>query len=420
MASVVSEPRRTSIGLETPLCLPCGAVLPNRIAKVAMSEQLGTRRGQPTRALVRLYQRWAAGAAGLLITGNVMVDRATVTEPYNVVVDDLVDTHMLSAWAAAGRSRGGEMWLELGHPGRQALRTTTRKSVAPSAIKTQYGMFLAPPRALDHAEIVALIDAFARAAELAEQCGFSGAHVHAAHGYLFNQFLSPLSNVRSDEWGGSPDNRMRFLLETIRAIRSRVSNAFAVGVKLNSADFQQGGFSEDESVAVIAALNDEGVDLIEVTGGTFESPVMQDGVVAKDSTLAREAYFLEYARKMREVALMPLMLSGGIRTPATMRQILAERSVDVVGLARPFAVCPDLPRMLFAGEEPAFSAPRRTLGSRTVDQTMDSRWYGQQIRRLSQNKDPDPRRGLLRTASSDAMTTLRWRLHVRRASGGGS
>jgi len=405
---------RRSIDVGTSLELPCGAVLPNRIAKVAMSEQLATRGGQPTDALVRLYDRWAAGGAGLLVTGNAMVDRRVVTEPYNVVLDDDVDKDALSRWVSAGRSRGAALWIELGHPGRQALRTTTNRSVAPSAVKTRYRMFLAPPRALDASEIVALIGAFGRAGEIAEQCGFTGVHIHSAHGYLFSQFLSPLANVRTDEWGGSPGKRMRFLVETIRAIRSRVSASFALGVKLNSADFQRGGFSEDESAAVIEALNGEGVDLVEITGGTFESPVMQDGKITKDSTLAREAYFLDYARKVRDLATMPLMLSGGIRTAATTRRILEERSVDVVGFARPFAVCPDLPRKLLAGEEPTFPSPRRTLGVRTLDQTMNSRWYGQQIRRLSQGKDADPRRGLLRTAVGDAALTLRWRLGMNR------
>src|SRR5262245_5077744 len=175
-------------GLSSPLTLPCGSVLPNRIAKAAMSEQLARRDGDPGDRLVRLYGRWAAGGAGLLVTGNVMVDRSHPAEPYNVVVDERTDRDALAAWAAAARCGGGRAWLQRNHPGRQVLRAVSRRPVPPSPVQLRVHGLFARPRELTPAEIAGLIRRFATAARIASGAGFDGVEIHAAHGYLVSQF----------------------------------------------------------------------------------------------------------------------------------------------------------------------------------------------------------------------------------------
>jgi 2,4-dienoyl-CoA reductase-like NADH-dependent reductase (Old Yellow Enzyme family) len=261
--------------LNETLALPCGQVLPNRVAKSAMSERLGTATGAPSLGHLRLYQRWAEGGAGLLVTGNVMIDAGALGEQGNVVVQDDSDLAGLARWAAVAHAGGAKIWAQLNHPGRQSPRNLSREPVAPSAVKLE-GMFgaFAPPRALSAAEIEALVRRFAAAARVFADAGFDGVQLHAAHGYLISQFLSPRVNLRDDDWGGDDTRRRRFLLEILRAVRAAVPASFAVGVKLNSADFQRGGFDEAASMAVIDALAGEGVDLVEISGGTYEASVM--------------------------------------------------------------------------------------------------------------------------------------------------
>jgi 2,4-dienoyl-CoA reductase-like NADH-dependent reductase (Old Yellow Enzyme family) len=208
---------------------------------------------------------------------------------------------------------------------------------------------------MTEADIAEVIERFAATAHAAEQAGFTGVQIHAAHGYLLSQFLSPLTNRRDDAWGGSLPNRARLLLDVVRAVRARVAPGFCVGVKLNSADFQRGGFSEDDARQVLALLNAEQVDLVELSGGSYESPAMQ-GRTADGRTLAREAYFLEFARDLAQVAAMPLMTTGGIARRAIAEQVL-HSGIAIVGIATALAAVPDLPREWQAGREPAAAMP---------------------------------------------------------------
>ncbi|MFN3431115.1 MAG: NADH:flavin oxidoreductase, partial [Candidatus Sericytochromatia bacterium] len=345
--------------LARPLTLPCGAVVPNRLAKPALSEQLADAANQPTEALPRLYERWARGGAGLLITGNVMVDARALGEPRDVVVEDDRDLPMLRRWAEAARSRGAQAWVQINHPGRQSMRGLSADPVAPSAVplKTGGGLF-ATPRALTGAEIEDLIGRYARAAAVAKTAGFSGVQLHGAHGYLISQFLSPLANRRDDAWGGDPERRMRFLLAITRATREAVGPDFPIGVKLNSADFQRGGFDEAESMAVVQALDAEGIDMLEVSGGTYEAAAMVGNLhEQRASTRAREAYFLTYAERVRSLVRMPLMLTGGFRTLDGMADALESGAVDVIGLGRPLALEPDLVSILIGANDLVGPAP---------------------------------------------------------------
>jgi 2,4-dienoyl-CoA reductase-like NADH-dependent reductase (Old Yellow Enzyme family) len=393
--------------LADPLDLPCGVRLPNRIAKAALSEALGDRDNSPDERIVTLYRRWAQGGYGMLITGNVMVDRAHLGEPANIVIEDDRAISQLTAWTKAVHDGGAAIFAQLNHPGRQSnLMNIGHTPVAPSAVAlTMPGASV--PRELTAAEIEGFIERFATAAAVCEEAGFDGVQVHAAHGYLVTQFLSPLTNLRQDEWGGDPERRMRFLLEVVRRIRERVSPGFAVSVKLNSADFQRGGFSEDDSRAVVAALAREAVDLIEVSGGNYESPAMSGS--AAHSTRAREAYFLDYARSVRDAAgSVPLAVTGGFRTRSGMQDALTSGDCDVVGIARPTVTTTDAASALLEGRTTTLTTHEIEVGMRgligriadlkTLDGVLNLSWNADQLHRLARGQEPDLDRSALRTA----------------------
>jgi len=357
-----------------------------------MSEVLGDPdTGAPTELLNRLYTRWGNGGSGLLITGHVIVHHGGRGEPGNVVITD--DRHLdaLRRWAQASKAGGAQVWMQLNHVGRQAPRRMTKHPVAPSAVAMRgFAGAFAKPRALDDREIRGLVDSFATAAAVAKTAGFDGVQVHAAHGYLISQFLSPRTNQRDDDWGGDAPRRRRFLLAIVEAIRHAVGPSFPIGVKLNSADFQRGGFTIEESMEVARALEAAGVDLLEISGGNYESPAMAGaGQEQRASSREREAYFLHYAQQIRAVTRMPLMLTGGLRTRATMDAVLAAGAVDVIGLGRPLSYAPELPAQLLAGT--AVAPPAVTVRSkiRMFDDMLQVFWFQEQLHRMARGDDPD-------------------------------
>ncbi|MFU8889495.1 MAG: NADH:flavin oxidoreductase/NADH oxidase family protein [Trueperaceae bacterium] len=408
--------------LAAPLTLPGGAVLPNRIAKAAMTEALGDLHDDATPALERLYRRWSDGGAGLLISGHLMVDRRFLEQAGNVVLDDDTDETKLRAWVAAGTRGGNHFWAQLNHPGRQTTRFHSERPVAPSAVPVPVRGFFARPRALEEAEIGGLIAAFARSATIARRAGFTGVQVHAAHGYLISQFLSPRANRRTDAWGGPLAHRARFLLEVVRAVRAAVGDGYPVAVKLNSSDFQRGGFESGEAVEVARMLAAEGVDLLEISGGTYERVAFaghgrvalarhRRGAAADPraaATRAREAYFLEYAHAIRAAAPgVPLMVSGGFRTPSFMTETLRAGEADVLGIARPFCVEPEFPARLLAGSSEPLPSPEARIrvgrgwagphspsaDLRAYNAQAATAWFYRQIERLGAGVEPERRPG---------------------------
>lgn len=307
-----------TLPLNQPLRLPNGQVLRNRLAKSAMSETLGTYGNHATPKLAALYRRWAASGIGLMFTGNVMIDRRALGEPGNVVIEDESDLPILQQWARAATDQGAALWVQLNHPGKQSPKGLNASNLSPSAIPFREDMaaFFDTPREASADEIRDIIRRFGRSAAICKKAGFSGVQIHGAHGYLVSQFLSPHHNQRTDHWGGSADNRRRFVMAVCAEIRKQVGPDFPVGIKLNSADFQRGGFTEEESIATIQALADAGIDLIEISGGTYEAPAMSGAFQKpqKATTAAREAYFLEFAEKVRSAVRVPLMVTGGFRT----------------------------------------------------------------------------------------------------------
>jgi 2,4-dienoyl-CoA reductase-like NADH-dependent reductase (Old Yellow Enzyme family) len=377
--------------LEKEMILPNGTRLRNRIAKSAMSENLSNKYHEPTPRLIKAYEKWGQSGAGLLITGNIMIDSAAIGEPRNVVVEDRKSFKLLEKWAKTVQNTGTQLWAQINHPGRQAMEQINADLVAPSAVPLTYGgrkkVPKKTPRALNEDEILNLIQAFGNTASILKDAGFTGVQIHGAHGYLVSQFLSPHTNIREDKWGGSLPNRARFVIEVYRAIRERVGNNFSVGIKLNSADFQKGGFSEDESMEVVKLLSAEGIDLIEISGGTYEAPAMMGK--KKKSTRKREAYFIDYIEKARKITNTPLMLTGGFRTVSIMKDALDANQLDIIGIARPFAVFPNLPNEIFSTSRTDVTTSSRKVGVKALDSGLDIIWYEYQIKRLGEGKKPN-------------------------------
>lgn len=423
--------------IASPLALPCGQTLKNRLAKSAMTEGLADHANRATPAIARLYRRFAEGGCGLLITGNIQVDPRHLERPGNVVVDRRMDDQArqaLAAYAAAGSANGALIWAQLSHAGRQTPIMVNKTPQAPSPIALPLpGKQFGDPRAMTEAEIAGLVERFAFAAQACKAAGFHGVQLHAAHGYLLSEFLSPRSNQRTDRWGGSLENRARLLLDVVRSVRAAVGPSFGVGVKLNSADFMKGGFGDDEAVTVAAWLEAEGVDLLEISGGSYERPMMMGNEsMASDqrqtetrraSTVAREAYFLDYAARMRAAVKMPLMVTGGFRTTAGMNAALASGACDVVGLARPLCVDPDAPGRLLAGTQDRLDewesrlrvGPGRFLGPHSPIDMIKilngfgiQSWFCLQLMAIARGEKPDTGLGVLRAF-------IRYQMNERRA-----
>jgi 2,4-dienoyl-CoA reductase-like NADH-dependent reductase (Old Yellow Enzyme family) len=371
--------------LAEPLLLPCGASVPNRLAKAAMSEGLATSHGLPSEAHVTLYERWAGSGAGLLVTGNVVVDGTHPVARGDVSFDE--EAPVFERWARSVTSRGCAFWMQINHPGRQTPRALVAEPVSCSAVRlTRGAVAFATPRALEEPEILGIVSRFAGVAHRAQRAGFTGVQIHAAHGYLISQFLSARTNRRADAWGGSAERRRRFLLEVVRAVRAAVGPRFPVAVKLNSSDLLRGGFDVDESIAVALALEAEGIDLLEISGGTYEV----DAVLGRREG-AREAYFYEYVASLRPRTKLPMMLTGGMRSASLIRSLVGRGSIDVAGLARPMISCPDLPARILGGLDVPTLEGVRPLGIRATDAAMELAWYGTQLRRLARGAEPDTR-----------------------------
>lgn len=376
--------------------LPNGQVIKNRLLKSAMSETLAPPDNRVPDTMATLYGRWAQGGIGLSVTGNVMVDRGALGEPGNVAVEDERDLDALKRWAQAGQKDGSRIYMQVNHPGRQVPKFLNRESVSPSAVPFAPHMrsAFATPRALTEAEIETLVTRYATTASVAAKAGFDGVQIHGAHGYLVSQFLSPHTNRRDDKWGGSRENRRRFALEVYRAMRRETPEGFGVAIKINSADFQKGGISEDESTETIVALAAEGMDFVEISGGTYEAPKMMS---TKRSTQEREAYFLAFAEQLRSKLRTPLVVTGGFRSGGAMAAAIDSGAVDMVGLARPLAVRPDFPNDLLARGDISMETPPRKTGIGAIDRLgmMELAWYERQLHRMGAGKEPKENENVL-------------------------
>ena len=397
----------------------------NRIIKAAMSEALANDAGQPSQSHFNLYEAWAKGGLGCAITGNVMVDFRAKNEPGVVVIESERDLAKLQQWAEIGKQHGMVQLIQLSHPGRQCPKGLNKETVAPSAVPfspvlaTTFGT----PRELREDEILDIIQRFATSAQICEKAGFEGVQLHGAHGYLISQFLSPLTNKRQDQWGGSIENRMRFLLEIYKAVRAATSEQFIISVKLNSADFQRGGITEDEVIAVFKAIDEAGIDLIEISGGTYEAPAMAGAKADKRkvSTIAREAYFLDFAENIRQQVKCHLMVTGGFRTVAGMNAALDSGACEFIGIARPLAVETDLTDRLIAGQDVRYAVDKIKTGIPMVDKMaiMEIIWYAAQFKDIAQGKRPNPKlsplKVFLKYATGNITAIIKGQINSRRS-----
>ncbi|WGP08657.1 NADH:flavin oxidoreductase/NADH oxidase family protein [Streptomyces sp. SH5] len=377
--------------LFSPLPLRSGQVLKNRIAKAAMEENMAGDGQLPDEQLFTLYRQWAAGGTGLLITGNVMVHAEALTGPAGVVLDEHAPLKPFAEWAEAGKSGGGAIWMQINHPGRQVASGMPGVVWGPSDIGVSLGKHssrFGRPTAMTAQQIDETVTRYAVTAHRAEKAGFDGVEIHAAHGYLLSQFLSPLVNQRTDHWGGSLENRARMLLDTVRAVRAAVSPSFAVAVKLNSADFQRGGFDAEDARQVIEMLEPLGVDLVELSGGSYESPAMT-GRSTDTRTQAREAYFLDLARDLVTTSPVPLMLTGGITRRATADRVL-DSGVAVIGMGTALAVTPDLPDRWHGGREADRRLRPVTWSDKALASAASMAQVRHQMRRLARGSSPRP------------------------------
>lgn len=428
--------------LNTTLTLPNGQQIPNRIAKAAMTEGLADLKAYPSPVLNRLYSHWAESGCGVLLTGNVQIDRLHLERPGNVVIDREPDAQMqaaLVAWAKSAKSGGAKVWMQISHAGRQTQTMVNPHPKAPSAIKLGLpGKNFGVPVALTEAEILELVQRFAIAANAAKNAGFDGVQIHAAHGYLLSSFLNPRANSRTDQWGGSLENRARMLLATVDAVREKTGADFTVTVKLNSADFQQGGFSFAECKQVVKWLESHRVDLIEISGGNYEQARMMDvdGMEAPDygdlrpSTIAREAYFADFAAELREVVTVPLMVTGGFRSAAAMQRAITDDGISMIGIGRPLCVDQHCIAELLAGTRPVLGQYEKILNLgpgvfgphsrygvfKMLNAFGATYWFYQQFRRIGAGQPVDMKLGVFSALIKETLAQLAWVREARKAS----
>ncbi len=409
--------------------LPCGQVIKNRFCKAAMTERIAKGNNLAHQGHVNLYDRWAEGNIGILLTGNVQVDRRNLEGPANVVIDknnykEQYDD--LKAWSAAGTKNNTQLWMQISHAGRQTPGEINSSPLAPSNIGLKIpGKNYGTPIPMTEEDILDVIDRYVFTAKIARDTGFTGVQFHSAHGYLLSEFLSPDINNRTDAWGGSLENRARIHIEIINKCRKEVGEDFPISVKLNSADFQKGGFTADESIQVAQMLEDAGVDIIEISGGTYEQPKLigvddltinpKRSEERKESTIAREAYFLEYAQDIRKAVSLPLMVTGGFRTREGIEDALQSNVCQIVGIGRPLCADPYCIKKMIAGEIETLPSFEKTLSLgpsilspsspftiiKVINAFGAMAWFYQQIKNMAKGLLPNHEQKLLNAFRAD-------------------
>ena len=403
--------------VNTSFTLPSGLTLKNRIIKSALTEGIADANNFANQRHINLYSKWSAGEMGALLTGNVQVDKRFLEGPGNVAIEKgTVDKQFdyLKRWAEAASKNNTQAWMQISHAGRQTPGDLNMNPVAPSNIGLKIpGRKYGTPKPLSNEEIEDVIERFIFTAKIAQDTGFTGIQIHSAHGYLMSEFLSPDINRRDDQWGGSLENRSRILLRIINGCRKELGENFPISVKLNSADFQKGGFSAEDSSKVAAMLSDAKIDLLEISGGTYEQPRLLglDSVsinpkrseARKESTIAREAYFLAYTEEIKKVIDIPLMVTGGFRSRAAMENAINEGACEIIGIGRPLCSDPLSIKKLLDREIDVLPKFEKTLsiGPGWLSSSSPFRliqainafgiqsWFYSQIRRISEGLDPD-------------------------------
>ena len=388
-----------------------------------MTERIADSNNHVSEKHLSLYRRWSEGGCGLLISGNVMVDRFNIEGAGNIILEEKNfkdQKNMLKKWTNISTRNNTHFWMQLSHAGRQTPGSINSSPLAPSSVRLKIpGRKFGIPVEMSSKDIKNTINQFAFAAKAAKEVGFTGIQIHSGHGYLLSQFLSPNINIRKDEWGGSLINRSRLLVQIIRSCRKELGKNFPISVKLNSSDFQKGGFSDEESIAVAKILYDEKIDLLEISGGTYEQAKFlvydnlavkpKKNISLKKSTIAREAYFLSYAEKISAQTNLPLMVTGGFRTQNGMNAALSS-ICQMIGVARPLCTDPKAVKKLLLQEievlpifEDSLSIGQKWLSINspiTILKSLNAlsiiSWYYVQLRRMSDGLNPNLKLNLLK------------------------
>jgi len=334
------------------LQLPCGAVIKNRLVKSAMSDSLADGEGNATNAQVRLYERWAEGGVGLSIIGEVQVDHRYPEKPGNLVLEKGIDLDMLRTLASRASINGAHIWPQLGHAGGLS-HLPISKPKGPSALNLDNFECAG----MSDVEVSQLPEIYAKAAMIAKDVGFTGIQIHAGHGFLLSQFLSPLFNHRQDKYGGSIVARCKIIVEIIDKVRDAVGDSFPIGIKINSTDQLEGGLTQEDALEVIRILDNTSIDLIELSGGSYFP-----GAKPSSEGASNGPYFIEFAAKARCLTLIPLMVTGGFKTCVQALESLGTGAVDFVGLARVLVINPNIANDWLTGTNnepdfPKFKAP---------------------------------------------------------------
>ena len=351
---------------------------------------MGTRDFQPKKNIATLYKRWAEGGTGLIITGNIMVDPKGTAEPGNIVFDKNSNMEILKNWAKQGQQHGAKVMVQLNHPGKQAPKTIAKETVAPSAVPLGNGLnkLFSTPRALTTSEVEELVQKFVTSAKVAKEAGFSGVQIHAAHGYLISQFLSPHDNRRTDKYGGSLENRMRFLKEIYLGMREELGKDFTIGIKINSTDFKEDGLTEEDSLETIVELANLGLDFVEISGGTYERPAMM-GATSKSTN---QVFFAEYSKKLKQKIEIPVVVTGGIRSINAMNTLLNDNTTDFIGIARPLTIDPNIPNKIKQGTYTIVETTRVSTGVKKLDKIFGSLlgivYYQVLMQNIAKGKEP--------------------------------
>lgn len=340
-----------------------GKSAPNRFMKAAMTERLSSwdaknfeKRGIPQKPLINVYRRWGEGALGLILTGNVMFEYDHLEAAGNPIVPREAKAEPGDArfeafkeMAEVSKKHGSLIVAQVSHPGRQVSSDIQQNPISASDVQLEgniMGMTFNKPKAADDKDIANIIEGFAHAAEYLEKAGYDGIELHGAHGYLLAQFLSQTTNKRTDKYGGSLENRASIILEIAQEIRKRVKPDFILGIKLNSVEFQEGGFQPEEAKTLCAMLEKNKFDFVELSGGTYESLAF---VHKRDSTKKREAFFIEFAEQITPgLKHTKAYVTGGLKTVGAMLKALD--AADGVGLARPVCQEPHLARDILEGK----------------------------------------------------------------------
>ena len=403
--------------LKSKLILPCGKTLKNRICKSALTERIAEGNNLVNQKHLNLYEKWAEGNVGTVLTGNVQVDKRYLESAGNVAIEKSNykdQMELLKKWTEVGTKNNTNLWMQISHAGRQTPGDLNMKPVAPSDVGLKIpGRKYGTPKPLTNEEIEDVIERFIFTAKVAHDAGFTGIQIHSAHGYLMSEFLSPDINKRDDEWGGSLENRSRILLRIINGCRKALGDNYPISVKLNSADFQKGGFSAEDSSKVASMLSEAKIDLLEISGGTYEQPRLlgldtvsinpKRSEIRKESTIAREAYFLAYTEEIKKVIDIPLMVTGGFRSRLAMETAINQGACEIVGIGRPLCSDPLSVKKLLDRSIDVLPTFEKTLsiGPGWLSQRSPFRliqalnafgiqsWFYSQIRRISEGLSPD-------------------------------